>query len=424
MRQPASGRFVFSDWLPLLLAAGLLLALFAYATAPGLGGTSDSRYYLHAARTWRETGLLLHPDGTAYRYWPPLFPLLLSGAHTLLRLRLLHAAALLGTLFFWSAVGRRLLPARRAAALPLLLAFSASTLVLSRFVWSETVFGFLWAGYVWALLRWLRTGSWLDFGLSAGLGCLLPLQHSLGLFLLAGTYAALLLLPRPAVVPGRARRLLHGLLSGAGALLWQMHVWPLPGPAGAYVNLGAGQLLNSAADYGFVLLRWLLPLAAGWRAAVPAALWAAGLLALLAALWPRQRATDDYLYLADNSADNLDLAGAARRRLVGLRLLWAAALATLLLLLPATMFSRSGAGIYDAERYATVLYPVLLLLVLHGWPASGPAAGPLARVGSLLSWRGLSRALLLLWVLYAGLRTAHNARQLHGQKPTAAWLPR
>ena len=32
------------------------LALFAYATAPGLAGTSDSRLYLHAAHTLRATG--------------------------------------------------------------------------------------------------------------------------------------------------------------------------------------------------------------------------------------------------------------------------------------------------------------------------------------------------------------------------------
>ena len=59
------------------LAALVQLTLFATATAPGLAGTSDSIYYLHAAQTLRDSGRLLNPDGTAYRYWPPLYPMLL-----------------------------------------------------------------------------------------------------------------------------------------------------------------------------------------------------------------------------------------------------------------------------------------------------------------------------------------------------------
>ena len=69
------------------------LALFAWATAPGLAGTADSGFYLHAAGTLRTAGRLLHPDGTAYRYWPPLYPVLVALGGSLGALRLLHAAA-------------------------------------------------------------------------------------------------------------------------------------------------------------------------------------------------------------------------------------------------------------------------------------------------------------------------------------------
>ena len=109
----------------LLLAAGLLqLALFGYATAPGLAGTGDSRYYLHAAQTLRDTGLLLNPDGTPYRYWPPLYPVLLRAAGSLVGIRGLHGACLLGSLLLWSWLGRQVLPPRRALAVPVLLALS------------------------------------------------------------------------------------------------------------------------------------------------------------------------------------------------------------------------------------------------------------------------------------------------------------
>ena len=43
------------------LAALMQLTLFATATAPGLAGTSDTIYYLHAAQTLRDSGRLLNP---------------------------------------------------------------------------------------------------------------------------------------------------------------------------------------------------------------------------------------------------------------------------------------------------------------------------------------------------------------------------
>ena len=418
MRPPAlfSTSCFLTRWLP-LLSALLLLALYYYATATGLSGTGDSRFYLFAAHSWRESGRLLNPDGTPYRFWPPLFPLLLSGAGTVARLRALHAACLAGSLLLWSAAARQVLPVRRAAVVPVLLAFSTSALALSKFVWAETVFGLLWAGYVWALLHWRRTGSRTAFWLSAGFGFLMPLQRANGMFLLLGVGAALLLERRRAGRPGRAIRLGHAGLALAGAMLWFWRVRQLPGPEILYTNLGLEQLLSSLADYGFVLGRWLLPLAAGWRPAVAAGAWATGLLGLLIALWPRTKSFVDAPVLLPTAPqpafDDQDPATA-------LRLLWAGAVACLLLLLLATVFSRSAAGVDDSERYVSVLYPVVVLLTLHNWPSGG--SGWLARRVGPVAWRWLSRALLLAWLLYANVRTLHNARRLY-QLPPTEWLP-
>ena len=414
MRRPVS----FSSfrwlraWLPLLVAVFALLALYGYATATGLSGTGDSRFYLFAAQSWRESGRLVNPDGTPYRYWPPLFPLLLSVFGTVARLRALHAACLVGALLFWSAVARQLLPARRAAAVPWLLAFSASALALSKFVWAETVFGLLWAGYVWALLRWRRTGSRAAFWLSAALGFLMPLQRANGMFLLLGVGAVLVLEGRQAT---RLVRLLHVGLVLTGAMCWYWIVRQLPGPESLYTNLGGHQLLSSLADYGFVLGRWLVPLAAGWRQAVAAGVWAAVLLGLLFALWPRSKPVADApepLPTLSQPAFDHQYAAAF------LRLLWAGAVACLLLLLLATVFSRSAAGVHDAERYVSVLYPVVVLLTLHKWPTIAPF-----RSLSPAAWRRVGQVLLFAWLLYAGLRALHNAQQLHQLSPTA-WLPK
>ena len=78
------------------LAVLAQLALFAWATAPGLAGTSDSGFYLHAAGTLRTACRLLHPDGTAYRYWPPLYPALVALAGSLAVVRVLHGVCLVG----------------------------------------------------------------------------------------------------------------------------------------------------------------------------------------------------------------------------------------------------------------------------------------------------------------------------------------
>ena len=201
-----------------LVAVGALvqLALFAYVAAPGLAGTGDSRYYLHAAQTLRESGQLLNIDGTPYRFWPPLYPVLLAVTGSLAGVRLLHGAALLGSLLLWGWLGRQLLPARRALLLPLLLALGTPGLLVGKFVWAECIFTLLAAAYAALLLQWLRSarGEWMVMATVAGL--LLPWQRTLGLFWLAGVGAALLVGSwrhlaarghrRHGAHPGRARR--------------------------------------------------------------------------------------------------------------------------------------------------------------------------------------------------------------------------
>ena len=72
--------------------------------------------------------------------------------------------------------------------------------------------------------------------------------------------------------------------------------------------------------------------------------------------------------------------------------------------------SRSAAGVHDAERYASVLYGPVVLLVLAAWPAQGP--------------RWLGRALLVVWLLGAAVRVGHVASDLRRVPPlTPASFP-
>ena len=383
----------FGSWFwPVLVLAGLLqAALFAYATAPGLAGTADSGFYLHAARTLRAAGHLLHPDGSAYRYWPPLYPVLLAGVGGAAGVRWLHGFCLIISLVVWSLLGRQWLAGGRAAVLPLLLALGTPWLLVGKFVWGETVFLALFAGYVGALAGGLRTGRGGWLALATALGFLLPLQRTVGFFLLAGMGVGLLAFAgRHHHWRGAVPR--HLALSSAGGLLWHYYALLLAAPgAGVYrVNKGWAQFFSSAADYGFVLGRWLLPLRAEWRTALPGALWAALLPALLLLLWPREKQAETLVSTDfDHQLPRPPLP----------RLLWSGAVAFVLLLLVATTFTRSAPGLHDAERYASVLYAPVLLLGLRRWPA-----------GRWPRWLG---ALALTgWLLYSGARVVGNARQL------------
>lgn len=375
-------------WL-VLVAAGLGAGLYTYALGPGLAGTGDSREYLAAAQSLRRSGQLLGTDGSPYRLWPPLFPVVLSWlGGTPGPVRWLNGAALLGTLGCWSAVGWQLLPRGRRWALPLLLACSSPMLVVSKFVWSEPLFSWLWAGYFLALLGWLRHGSWRWAGLATGLGLLLPLQRIAGGFLLAGVGLALLWLrPGQLVRPGRWALLAHFAGASSGLLLWQWHIWQGPGDNRLAQGIAPASLPAAASDYGFVLGRWLLPLPVPLFEALPAAAWALLLLALLAWLWPR-RSVESSAGLATSWPS------------LWAGLLFGAVVASLVLLIVSGALGRSGRGLHEAERYATALYAPVVVLGLLAWPATPRWA----RCGGPV--------LLAAWLLYQGARAAHNAQQL------------
>ncbi len=389
------------------LALLVQLALFCAATGPGLAGTSDSVFYLHAAGTLRTAGRLLNPDGSAYRYWPPLYPALLAlggmGA-----VRLLHGLCLALSLAAWSWLGRRLLPWAVAAVLPWALALSTPWLVVSKFVWGETVFLALFAGYAAALFWWLHTrrGPW--WALATGLGFLLPLQRTAGFFLLAGVGLGLLL-EWQKVLPRQRKQLFgHFGVSIVGGIVWHFYALLLAAPSVYRLNRGWPQFFSSAADYGFVLMRWLLPVRAAWRPEM-AAFWALALPGLLAWLWPRPP-----LAVAESADAGPDTTSPWPHAFP--RVLWMGISIFVLILLISTTFTRSASGLYDSERYASVLFGPVLLLALH-------------RLHGVLIWsrravvrwpRWLLRGALGLALAYAAGRAGSNAASLR-KLPALAW---
>ncbi len=384
-------------WLVTLLASLLALGLYLYVVSPGLAGTADTYHYVSAAYNLQTTGQLLLADGSALRWWPPLFAVVLSVVGAASGVQWLNGLALLGALVAWSAVGYRVLPARRAWALPLLLALGSPTLMVSKFVWSEPLFNWLWASYFLVLLAWLRRGGWPLGLLATVLGCLLPLQRIAGVFLLAGVGVGLAWFgSRPLVRPGRLWQVAHLVGAGSGLLIWQLH-----SSVAAAASLGAPiTLFQAAADYGFVLGRWLVPLPIPWLALAPSGGWALLLVVILLLLWP----------LA-TSFQQTSKEWPREWTLLSARMLYSAFVVMLIALIVSAMRARAGHGIQEAERYATALYPVFMLLVLRAWPSRWQWA---ARLGP---------GLLTVWLLYQGVRMAHNSQQLRQLSPIELTYP-
>ena len=404
------------------------LALFAAATAPGLAGTSDSAYYLHAAQTLRATGHLLNPDGSAYRYWPPLYPVLLRACGSLAAIRGLHSLCLLGSLLLWSWLGARLLPARRALVLPALLALSTPWLLVGKFVWAESGFLLLFAAYAVLLFQALRTGRGAWWSAVTLIGFLMPLQRTLGLFLLAGVGMGLLIGEWPRLLTRRRWRLaVHLALSSAGGMFWQWYALLVAGPSRYHPSRGWSQLLSSAADYGFVFGRWLLPLPTAGRTLLPDAVWAVVLVGLLGLMWPRRasaasqpldlntprpEASDSPVALANSEVlvARLSATATAESYLtlpahLLRRTLWSTTLVLVALVAALTVFAQSAAGVHDAERYASVLFAPVVVLLLAAWPARAP--------------RWLGQAVVAAWLLAGAVRVGHVASDLRRVPPLA-----
>jgi len=386
------------------LASLVAWGFYLYVTGTGLAGTSDTDSYLYVARALRQTGQLRMPEARLHQVWPPLFSAVLAVIWFPGPVRWLNGLALLGALLAWSASGRALLVGRRIWALPLLLALGSPALVVSKFIWSESLFNLLWAGYFLVLLTWLRRGGWGWGLLATGLGCLLPLQRIAGLFLLAGVGAGLAW-PRAGrwVRPGRWAQLGHLAGAGSGFLLWKLGsaseaTVPDLVPV-AFRNPPVPPPLHLLADYSFVLGRWLAPLPAALRTAAPVGAWVAGMGLLLLALWPR--------LVGKQPADNNLAAG----RLVGMRMLFMSLLGTIALLVLAAWLGRIGHDTYEAERYLTALYPPVMLLLLGAWPAQQRWA---RRAGPVL---------LAALVLYQGVRIGTNAPRLRRLPPASLGIP-
>ncbi|OON67263.1 hypothetical protein B0919_19245 [Hymenobacter sp. CRA2] len=369
-----------------LLSAAALLGLLWYALAPGLAGTSDSRFYLAAAASWAGSGRLLNPDGTPYTSWGPLYPVLLAPGVEQER-AWTTALQLLSTLLCWAGwswLAWQLLPQRYlATGLVAALAVAAPWLVTAKFVWSEPVFQALFAGYASCLYAYLRNRRFSWWAAATVLGLLLPLQRMSGLFLLLGVGLGLLVYYGYEWRAHWRRWLIHALVIGLGNGAWLLYAKRAAATPELYRSRGWQGLRETLGDYGYVLTRWLVPVQqAGWpkhwlfELILPVLL-----LSLGYAVW--------------------------RSRAPFVRLLGTVVLCYLLCHIGTTVMSRAGGNVYDVERYAAVVYGAFLLVLAEA-------------AASLQPRRPWLRWVLALWLLYPVARAGRVAHFCH-QMQVLSW---
>lgn len=292
----------------------------------------------------------------------------------------LHGLSLVGSLVGWGWLAGRLVGRETAwkRCYPWVLVLSTPWLTTAKFVWAETCFLLLFTVYAVALYNYLTVKGKVWWLVATLAGVLLPLQRTAGLFVLAGVAMGLL------IAYGRMLRgyvpalALHFLLSVSGVSFWQVYVWRTGLDLPLVVSNPATTGVQALNDFGFTLVRWLLPI-------------------------PIPPAPIPWVYLVGGAlVVVLLIVGAREIGRFGQVLLVAASVYVVLHAL-SYQLSRGSAGFHDSERYAAVFYgPVVLLLF-------GTLRRMISQRPRLLHW------LLLVWLLYPALRVVHNAMFLRSR---------
>lgn len=171
-----------------LLALLVTVLLQQYATFCTIGLTYDSPFYVGAAQSFAEKWVFLDQYGQPYTNWTPLFPVLLSlfPTEVILWAKFLHLLACLETVFIFLILAEVLIESYLLRILfSLVIVFSTPLLLISSFLWSESVFVCLLGVVVYLSYRsFCSSEAWSNrtFFLLILFSNLLYLQRNAGLF--------------------------------------------------------------------------------------------------------------------------------------------------------------------------------------------------------------------------------------------------
>lgn len=353
---------------------GSLLASFVlewWVRECGFLLVSDSYQYLSAARSFREAGIFLSPDGSYYTIWPPLFPMILSvfdePLNAAIWINALSKIVMGGCLFYLS---NHLLKEFFTKSLYLILALIAnvSLVWISVFFLSEILFmGLVYVNIVLTLQP--RTRSTYFFMVLTGF--LFCLQRNAGLFIIGGTSIWMLIEGKLSVKRKLFSAALYFIVCTSGQWLWNFYNASfIPEEVVFYEH-------PFLADAGINLLRvlsalgWLFLPLQGWHSILSGALLIIAVFFLL----------------------HTNILSDSRWQLLIL----------IIVCYIGGYIAMPELDVHEMDRYFSVVVPIIFLLCLK---ASENIPGYFVK-------KFFVHVCLILWLCYPLLRTGKNALQWH-----------
>jgi hypothetical protein len=204
---------------PLLLIS-LLLHWYSYGS--GLHLTDDSRHYLAAVESLKESFSFIDKDGHAFLFWPPLFPLILTivGVQGLIWLNYVLAVSIA---FVSYRIARRIIQHETIRIFYFIyVLLGVHILLISTFLWSELIFLFLMLLFIDQFQ--LSHESKVSFYVAIIVGFLMCLQRNAGIFIVTGVSFWIFL--NEAQWKQKIVRATAFFLSVAsGCIGWNIYVW-------------------------------------------------------------------------------------------------------------------------------------------------------------------------------------------------------
>jgi hypothetical protein len=170
--------------------------LYLLSIKAGIRYTYDSVEYLVAAESFAKEGVFRNSDGTFFQHWPPLYPLMLSFFINNIQEFLItfNWICLLGTFCLMSWLATKTVDNRSLKILfCLTLVFGVPLYLISKFAWSEPFFLLLLSLQLCLLYRYSIKGDIKLLVLLSVVGVLYCLQRKAGIFMMMGIGLAFLM---------------------------------------------------------------------------------------------------------------------------------------------------------------------------------------------------------------------------------------
>ncbi|UXP33145.1 hypothetical protein N6H18_04150 [Reichenbachiella agarivorans] len=198
----------------------ILSALLLYYSSHDLNMSFDSYQYLAAAQSFADSGTLLNADGSVYSNWGPMFPVILSFVADVDNYRAVNLVVY--AMLFWLShllIVRMVDTPILRLLVSLWIAFSTPVLMQFNFLWSESIFIFLFLVQIIVFFRYRETNKMGWLILLIVLSAVSCLQRYAGLFIIPG-FALLIIMDRGYKLRSFLISFVYGGLACLPVLVW------------------------------------------------------------------------------------------------------------------------------------------------------------------------------------------------------------